>query len=321
MALHFTLLGPEHAVQAIALAEAEARREQALVTALPVDAAMDLLAGSVWHVIEHGTGVAAFDGDRLAGYLAFYGPIDRFFGHAPGAFAPLHGYAASGDQRERLIELLVQRAAERLVEQGITSLAPTVYAHDAEAMRALTMNGFGIRNMDAIRDLREPVQAGPVPGYTLSELQPDEFVAVVPLENGLIRHLRSSPTFLALHETTTEAFLPDRAEGARFFVARAGDEIVGYLKVSGEGEAFYTRLPGMLNITGAYLLPEHRGSGVYAALLTHVTDTLRDEGVVLLGVDCETLNPNARHFWERHFTPYTYSYARRIDERILEGLS
>ena len=32
--------------------------------------------------------------------------------------------------------------------------------------------------------------------------------------------------------------------------------------------------------------------------------------------DCETLNPTALNFWGKYFDPYTYSFARRIDERI-----
>lgn len=268
--------------------------------------------------MENGTGVAALDDGRLVGYLAFRGPIERFFGTATGAYAPVHGYAASGDDRERMIGPLVQHAAARLVERGVTSLAITMYAHDAEAMRALTLTGFGIRNADGIRHLSEPIHVSPVSGYTFGELQQETFSDIVPLENGLIRHLRSSPTFLPVDEMTVDAFLEHRVEGARFFGAWAGDALVGYIKVSGEGESLYTRIPGMLNITGAFLVPEHRGMGVFDALLAYVIETLRDEGVELLGVDCETMNPTARHFWGRYFDNYTYSHARRIDEGIVE---
>ena len=36
-----------------------------------------------------------------------------------------------------------------------------------------------------------------------------------------------------------------------------------------------------------------------------------------IGVDCETLNPTALRFWNKYFDSYTYSYARRIDERVV----
>lgn len=43
---------------------------------------------------------------------------------------------------------------------------------------------------------------------------------------------------------------------------------------------------------------------------------LKAEGVTHLGVDCETMNPTALRFWTKSFLPYTYSFARRIDEKV-----
>ena len=48
-----------------------------------------------------------------------------------------------------------------------------------------------------------------------------------------------------------------------------------------------------------------------------VITTLRKEGATLLGVDCETFNPTAIHFWKKYFTQYTTSVVRRIDEYAL----
>lgn len=42
-------------------------------------------------------------------------------------------------------------------------------------------------------------------------------------------------------------------------------------------------------------------------------------GKTHLGVDYETVNPTALYFWTKYFTPYTYSYIRRIDERVVKG--
>jgi hypothetical protein len=47
-----------------------------------------------------------------------------------------------------------------------------------------------------------------------------------------------------------------------------------------------------------------------------IADKLKAEGVTYLGVDYETLNPTALNFWSKYFKPYTFSFARRIDERI-----
>lgn len=45
----------------------------------------------------------------------------------------------------------------------------------------------------------------------------------------------------------------------------------------------------------------------------------QERGKTYLGVDYETVNPTALHFWTKYFTPYTYSYIRRIDERVVTG--
>ena len=43
-----------------------------------------------------------------------------------------------------------------------------------------------------------------------------------------------------------------------------------------------------------------------------------NEGKEYLGVDYETLNPTALRFWDKYFQNYTYSYVRRIDERLAD---
>jgi hypothetical protein len=38
----------------------------------------------------------------------------------------------------------------------------------------------------------------------------------------------------------------------------------------------------------------------------------------MCGVDFESFNLSGNAFWNRYFSPYTYSLARRIDENILK---
>jgi GNAT superfamily N-acetyltransferase len=318
MTIRFTDLTALHAGEATALVLDATRREMEHVPCLPAGQLAGAFEKTITHAVTNGTGVAAMDGGSLVGFMAFYGPIDRLFGNARGAISPLHGHAMTGNNREWLTSMLFQHAAERIVARGMTSLAIALYAHDKAAASALSLLGFGIRNADAIRDLDLPLDVAAADGYTFTELGPGEVMAVHPLENGLIRHLRSSPTFLPVSEMSEETFREERSRDARFFAARAGSETVGYLKVSDEGENILTTAPDMLNITGAFLLPEHRGRGVYDALLAYAIDTLRSEGVRRLGVDFETMNPAARHFWGRYFVTYTHSFVRRIDDGILE---
>lgn len=317
MPAQFVPLAERHIPEATILAQEAFEREQAHVPSLPVQQAAEEIRSSVAHAVRNGVGVAAEESGRLLGFMSFYGPIERFFGTASGAISPLHAHAATGEDRERLFALLFQHAAEELIAKRMTSLAVTAFAHDQDIARALSLNGFGIRNADAIRDLQVPFEPPTITGYTFATPAPDEIMALLPLEHGLIRHLRSSPTFLPVAETSEEGF-QERARDARFFVARNSSGIVGYVKVSETGENLLTIVPGMLNITGAFLLPEDRGKGVYDCLVAYVAGTLRDKGVRLLGVDFETMNPAALRFWRKHFDIYTHSYVRRIDDGILD---
>lgn len=314
---HMVQPAERHISEAVVLVRDAFERERAHVPCLPVQQADESIRNAVAHAIRNGTGVSAEESGRLVGFMTFYGPIDQLFGNASGAISPLHSHAATGEDRQRLYSWMFQHAAEQVVAKRMTSLAVTTFAHDHDVARALSLTGFGIRCADAVRALQVPMEAPVAAGYTFAALAPDEINEVLPLENGLIRHLRSSPTFLPVAETTEEAF-EDRSRNARFFVARTGSGIVGYVKVSDAGENLLTTLPGMLNITGAFLLSEHRGRGVFDGLVAYVAATLRDKGVRLLGVDFETMNPAARHFWARQFDTYTYSFVRRIDDGILE---
>ena len=67
-----------------------------------------------------------------------------------------------------------------------------------------------------------------------------------------------------------------------------------------------------------FVKKEFRSKGIADGLLKAVYEAARKQGFDFLGVDYETLNPNALHFWTKYFEPYTYSWHRRIDERILD---
>lgn len=74
---------------------------------------------------------------------------------------------------------------------------------------------------------------------------------------------------------------------------------------------------GTTSITGAYTVPEARGTGIATALLNHALAWARKTGYERCAVDFETTNPPARRFWMRHFTPVIYSLGRHIDRRAL----
>jgi GNAT superfamily N-acetyltransferase len=314
--MHLEPLTDQHISEAVALAQAAYAHERRHIPALTVDDVSDALTAAISALVQQGQGVAAVVDGHLTGYLAFHGPIGGFFGSGTGCFAPLHGYAATGPDPVRLSSLLFQRAAEMMTARGVDTFAVTNYAHDRAAATAFSLNGFGIRNADAIRDLdhADPIACRPSPGIAYTEIAWTDTADLLPLKNGLVHHLHRSPTFVAASVFSAEQFAALCAKHqSRFFVARDGDAPIAYMEVIGEGENILTVAPDMRNICGAFLIEEYRGRGIYQSLLQFALGTLRSEGIRRVGVDFETMNPTALRFWTKYFDVYTHSYARRID--------
>ncbi|MBQ7915601.1 MAG: hypothetical protein IJ315_02280 [Firmicutes bacterium] len=89
-------------------------------------------------------------------------------------------------------------------------------------------------------------------------------------------------------------------------------------EIAREGETFITKREEMQNIRGAYCRPEYRGQQIMQRLVEWTGNVLYKEGSQYLGVDYESFNPTAYHFWPKMFDPYTCSVTRRIGEGILK---
>lgn len=305
----------EHIPQASALAldayNAERQQGNALppVSAIP---GLEPFAGN-------GLSFAALKNGRLIGFLCSYSPFPNAFRSTKvtGIFSPMGGHAAIEHKRERIYAALYQAAAETWVRAGAVSHAICLYAHDSAAQQLFFRYGFGMRCVDAIREMT-PIPVTPCPRYAFAELPPEDWAQVYPLDLSLNQHYLQSPFFMRRQPDTLEGFLASSAEAqARYFVARQKGVICAYVKITGEGETFIAGGAGYRHIHGAYCLPEHRGHGLYAHLLNFAMAALKKDGHTRLGVDYESINPTAWGFWGKHFAAYTHSVVRRIDENIL----
>lgn len=274
------------------------------------------LEGLIAELFRNNHGKVAFKEDQMIGYIAFEGPWDGFFGRVKGAFSPLGGSAFSGEDRGKLASKLLEAATADMAQEGITSFAISYYAHDREVGEALVMNGFGIRCSDAIMKLSERSITKNVPlGITYDELGQEEKTKIRSLQKGLILHLLGAPIFFPTDIKRAEGWFANKS--IRVFVAKEKEKIIGYMALDTEAETFVTEAPDIYNICGAYVDEAYRGSGIAEGLLEHMCKVAERENMKYLGVDCETLNPNARYFWGKYFNSYTYSYHRRIDERVI----
>ncbi len=303
----------DHIEQAMQIAKVNYEEERLLVPMLPkVDVLPDLK-----EFADNELGVSAFENGRMIGYLCGYKPINDAWGttNAKGTFSPIHAHGTISEGKSRIYSLLYQAVADKWVKEGIISHAIALYAHDQLAINSFFYNGFGLRCIDAIRftnhiPLINSIQC------EYGELPKDEWYHLLELQNLLLTHLRNSPTFMPYPFFRKEKFLERLSEDTRFFVAKENNKCIAFIKIGSSGENFACDDSSMMNICGAYCLPEYRGIGVYNNLLSNLVLTLIREGYTRLGVDFESFNPTARGFWLKHFTEYTKSVVRRIDDKI-----
>lgn len=296
--------------------EYEESRRSRNVPAMTPEMEADVEAG-LRQIRENAYGAALLEDGKLAGFLGFLGAIEGFHGDVRGAFSPLGASAFAGKDRARTASLLVQETAERMVKDGIFQFAISRPCGDEETGRALCLNGMGIRCSDAVLELAQYKKTDAEKALPIRELRGQERQKIAPLYEQLDAHMRKSPCFFPKPQGMVQSFLA--REDVSILAAFWKDTAVGYMAVDEEGETFVTLREDMLNICGAYVSREFRSAGVAKQLLDAAVSMAQERGKTYLGVDYETVNPTALHFWTKYFTPYTYSYIRRIDERVVTG--
>lgn len=269
---------------------------------------------------ENGLGVAAFENEKMIGFLCCCEPFDNAFRATDvrGIFSPMGANAAVSKCRSKIYAAMYQEAGKKLVKAGAVSHAICLYAHDEELQQWFFRYGFGLRCLDAVRSM-ELIDCETCIGYDFTELPKAECHFVYPLHLALYRHYCESPFFMNRRPETQEEFMiSSMREGGRYFVAKRNGKICAFVKISVPGETFIAAGSTYRHIRGAYCLPEHRGKGLYQNLLNFTISVLKKEGYTRLGVDFESFNPTARGFCLKYFIAYTNSVVRRIDERITQ---
>lgn len=305
-----------HIEEAEKIALANYNEERNIVTALTN---IDVLP-SLECFADNGLGVAAFKDDKMLGFLCCYEPWDNAFNSlAKGTFSPIHANGAISDSREMIYKKLYESAAEKWVNEKITYHSIALYAHDTQAINAFFKYGFGLRCVDAVREM-DTFACNRFELITYEELAKINIIQIRELRAMLSTHLGNSPCFMYSSKQDFQKWLKQAEErDTRLFVARQEGKPIAFVEISHSGENFVSDHNSMENICGAFCLPEFRGTGIFQGLLNHVISILKEEGYEYLGVDFESFNPTAIGFWSKYFKPYTNSVVRRIDEGVFRS--
>lgn len=310
-----TTLKKEHLKAAAELAMMNYQEEKSEVKDLPEITEMPDLSCFT----DNKLGVAALEGQKLVGFIGCYNPWDGAFdSNARGTFTPIHAHGCIKENRAKIYEMLYQKMADALVSKQVLYHGIALYEHDTEAIKAYFNYGFGRRCADAIRKIEE-TSATRIGGVVFEEIPSGNASLVRSLRKGLREHMGESCCFMYSSDEEFEEWVLNREQnGSRIFIAKREMEVIAFLEIADEGETFITGMKEMKNICGAYCLPEYRGQKIFQGLISYTNNVLCQEGYQYLGVDYESFNPTAYHFWPKLFAPYTCSVVRRIDECALK---
>ena len=204
----------------------------------------------------------------------------------------------------------------------MTQFALSRFAKNEEVNHSFVMNSFGVRCSDAILRLEDYKTNEGIEEHkgdiTFKELKGKEKYQVKELYEALEFHLGQAPCLFPVEFGTFERWV--NRDELRVIAAFDQDEVIGYMTLDQEAEIFVTRKGNMHNIGSTCVKEEYRSKGIAKLLLDEIVRICRDENYTYLGVDYETINPTALRFWTKNFSPYTYSFIRRIDERVIERL-
>lgn len=268
----------------------------------------------------------ATEGDKLLGYLAFGGryTADDERGSVE-IGSPLVGYGiAEGQKRENVYGRLMQQAMREMVKEGVGSFHVSLYAFDEPVLRTAVMSAFVMETSNGIRRIAAPISTKAMPeGYSLRLMTKQDLEAhradVLSLYALLIQTLEQSPVF---YECACFYPLEDRVQefidaDLKVYGVLKGDTLIGMINTDVSDAPLFEQRADFRSFGDVFLQPAYRGMGLSAALLEKANQGAAADGAVYGVVTHGTVNPTARGFWDKHFTPYAYNLYRRVDARMI----
>ena len=288
---------------------------------LPAKPNMDYIRQQLYANIQTGTARLAIEAENPVGFMAF-GKAFPIGDDIYGASSPLFGYGVKHEKRDVVMGKLFQKIASELCERHIQRFRVNVYAHDTSVLWMYIMTSFAMDLTEVIRDTGTPAISN-TSKFNCREVSKSDLINykadIMEMYRDLVNHLRVSPVFYHCSpflplEARFNDFLSDNL---RLFAAFEGNVLVGMMNAEPVDIALLKNDLSALCLGDAFVKPNYRGKGIATTLLAFASDTLKKDGIKRVLVTHGTINPNARGFWDKHFTNYSYSMSRLIDADML----
>ncbi len=276
---------------------------------------LDVLLPMLHDITDAGPGVVALRERDVAGVLVGW-LLPEFRGH-PAVFCPEWANATIEPDGWPIYEAMYSHLASQWVAEGHTMHMVNVLTHDQASLAQWPWLGFGMLAGDGVRDLRplDTLSRGNIE-IDIRRARVKDIDLVVALSQALIQHLMASPTFLwnwgPPNRDAYTAYLQDPAHA--IWLAWHDGKAIAYLHAGPANDDASTIIydDETSSIMGAYTRETARGAGIATAMLERALTWARDRGYRRCAVDFEPMNPLARRFWLRHFTPVCYTFARYV---------
>lgn len=270
---------------------------------------------------EHASGVAAFEGDRMVGFLIGSLRFEQPWGRA--GWVEAAGHAVAPDRADAARDLFAAWAEPHL-RWGIFRYLVNVLSGEPDALEPWYELNFGQMHAYAIRST-DASDLSPPPGDVRVRLATEADVVVMEVASETIwREQVSAPSW--------SPFLPERVEPNRAeyvdLLLTPGDETVWVAEDAATGEALGACLvfplePDLdipdrnLKLTGAGTFEGARRRGVSRALVHAALEHARSQGVPWCVLDWRTSSLLASRAWPALGWRRTrIRLERQIDERI-----
>lgn len=264
-------------------------------------------------------GVVAYESGDLVGCLTGY-LIDGFKMDARGVYCPEIANFAEGSNPLRTFKLLYKAACDIWKEEKVACQAIAAFSYDAPFREALALNEFGIHVMDCIR-WSTPINARSLDDYTIRRADADDIDDYLRLNDALFDHICAPPISQYYPQRRSKEVMLERLVDPVRFVWKADYEgrAIGFIQydLPVDDVCYSVRYNGSAGFSGAFVVPEHRSTGIAELLLETAMEQCRTNGIERASVDFESANAQAHGFWTRYFEPIVYSYLRRLDVRSL----
>jgi len=236
------------------------------------------------------------------------------------AYVPDWGHAADSEGGRKIYRAMYANIAPRWVADGYFAHAVTLLAHEREVMNAWFSLGFGMVEVDAVRDV-SPVEGGKTE-VEIRRAGLEDIDIVLTLRVALRRHLAEAPIFIPLvtqgGRKFYEEWLPDSTNA--LWLAYRDRDAVAFMELTPSsrlGVVMPVHNENTATVTGAFTKEDLRQCGIGTTLLSHSLEWARSVGYKNCAAEFESANVIGSSFWYGNgFKPVCYSLTRHIDERI-----